>query len=216
MDGVRGTLLQSFDHISKLAYLNVLWIFFTLIGLGIVGFFPATVALYSIVRKWIQEPDQEMSLFSMFWNEYKNSFFPANKFGFLLLIIGFVLIIDLMIFSNLGTTIGYIISALLTTLLFVYTFMILFCLPVFVHFKGNTLGILKKALTLAIPLLPFSLLFLVLSTLLGVGLIFIPAAGIFFSGSLFAYANLKLFNTAIKRLESRKMHINTLTLQAKS
>ncbi|MEH7253744.1 DUF624 domain-containing protein, partial [Neobacillus niacini] len=57
----------------KVAYLNVLWISFTLVGLGLFGLFPSTGAMYTIVQKWLRKEPVE-KIFHTFWNIYKKEF----------------------------------------------------------------------------------------------------------------------------------------------
>ena len=40
------------EWVIRLVYLNFLWIGFSLLGLGILGIFPATSALFSVLRKY--------------------------------------------------------------------------------------------------------------------------------------------------------------------
>ena len=51
------------EWISRLFLLNILWVVFTIVGLGIFGFGPATAAMFAIVRKWIITPQEDFPLF---------------------------------------------------------------------------------------------------------------------------------------------------------
>lgn len=52
LTGWRGTLYRYMDWGMRLAYINILWLGGIILGLGVVGFFPATVAMLSVIRKW--------------------------------------------------------------------------------------------------------------------------------------------------------------------
>ena len=205
MDGIRGRILQFCDQLMTLAYLNILWIGFSLLGFIICGFFPATVAMYTLIRRDLTDSKLDSSLASEFWKEYKLCFRSANLFGYTFICFGTVLILDLIIFLNLNTVVGYVMASILTTLLIVYLLMTIFSLPVFVHFVGGTWKLVKKTSTLAIPLLPHALLFILASTLLLALFIIIPAAVVFFSGSILAWLNVKLFLSGIKRIEQKQL-----------
>ncbi|TSB45480.1 YesL family protein [Alkalicoccobacillus porphyridii] len=202
MTGVRERILNALENVSVLAYLNILWIIFTLLGLIVGGFFPATVAMYTLIRRWLQTAELE-SPFKAFWQEYKKHFWSANLYGYIFFLTGTVLVVDLMILASLGTTFGYIVTSILTTFTIVFLLMSVFCLPVFVHFKGKPLQLVRKSLQLAIPCLPYALLSLLLTAVLLLILFFVPAAGVFFSGSIVALLNMKLFLSAIQRLEQK-------------
>ncbi|MGY0702716.1 DUF624 domain-containing protein [Bacillus subtilis] len=53
-DGSLGRMLRFCEWIMRFAYTNLLWLFFTLLGLGVFGIMPATAALFAVMRKWIQ------------------------------------------------------------------------------------------------------------------------------------------------------------------
>ncbi|WP_396954475.1 DUF624 domain-containing protein, partial [Niallia sp.] len=53
MDGLFSRVYHWSNAIAKLMYVNALWMGCTFLGLGIFGFFPATAAMFSVVRKWI-------------------------------------------------------------------------------------------------------------------------------------------------------------------
>lgn len=51
--GTVGGIYHISNWIMRLAYVNFLWILFTLAGFIVFGFFPATIATFAVVRKWI-------------------------------------------------------------------------------------------------------------------------------------------------------------------
>ncbi len=51
--------------VTKFAYLNLLWIAFSLLGLGLFGLFPATAAMFAVVRKWING-EKDIPVFHVF------------------------------------------------------------------------------------------------------------------------------------------------------
>lgn len=56
--------------ITRFAYLNLLWIAFSLVGLGVVGFFPATAAMFAVVRKWVHG-EKDIPVFQVFGKTIK-------------------------------------------------------------------------------------------------------------------------------------------------
>lgn len=56
----------------KLAYVNLLWLLFTVAGLAVFGFMPATVSLFTIVRKW-QMKQAEVTVWNTFISIYKKN-----------------------------------------------------------------------------------------------------------------------------------------------
>src|SRR5690606_14573692 len=79
----------------KVAYINVLWILFSIVGLGIFGLFPATTAMYAVTRKLIIG-ESNFNIFSVFWGYFKKDFLKANGFGLIIVITAFILYFDFM------------------------------------------------------------------------------------------------------------------------
>src|SRR5690625_6342583 len=52
--GPMGGFYTLANWIMRLAYVNILWIAFSLVGIIILGFFPATIGMFTVIRKWIQ------------------------------------------------------------------------------------------------------------------------------------------------------------------
>lgn len=93
-DGSLGRMLRFCEWIMRFAYTNLLWLFFTLLGLGVFGIMPATAALFAVMRKWIQGQDN-VPVLKTFWQEYKGEFFRSNLLGAVLALIGVIIYIDL-------------------------------------------------------------------------------------------------------------------------
>lgn len=52
-------LAQYLEWIMKFAYLNILWLGFTLLGVGLFGFFPATMASFILLKRFVVEGETE-------------------------------------------------------------------------------------------------------------------------------------------------------------
>src|SRR5690625_1006749 len=93
-DNMTARLFRVCEIICKMAYVNVLWIIFTLFGLVAFGFFPSTVALFAVTRKWIMG-EHSIPVFTTFWSVFRQEFFKSTWLGIGLFIIGYILYIDL-------------------------------------------------------------------------------------------------------------------------
>src|SRR5690625_6019457 len=75
-----SALYRIMEWISRFAYIQILWLLFTLLGLGLLGFFPATISMLAVMRDWfLSKPDSP--IFRTFWSYYKKEFIRANLFG---------------------------------------------------------------------------------------------------------------------------------------
>ncbi|OZU88291.1 hypothetical protein CIL03_11595 [Virgibacillus indicus] len=173
--------------ITRLAYVNLLWVAFTILGLGILGLFPATAAMFAVVRKWMME-DEDIPIFKTFWKSYRIEFKKANVVGYILLLIGYVLFAELQILWAQENTVYFVASFGVLAIFFIYFIILLYLFPIFVHFNLKTFQYIKWPAIIGIihPLL---------TIVLGVGILFIhyltfvtlPALLFFFGGSVTAY-----------------------------
>src|SRR5699024_10685272 len=94
--------------VTRLAYVNFLWVTFIILGLGIFGLMPATTAMFGVVRKW--EMKEEIKVFPTFWKLYKQEFVKANVMGVILFLIGYLLVMEFQILRTQDSIIYYIVS----------------------------------------------------------------------------------------------------------
>ncbi|HET7580723.1 MAG TPA: YesL family protein [Bacillales bacterium] len=141
--GVIGKIYRIAEWIMLLAYANLLWILFTVVGVFIFGFFPSTVGLYSVVRKWILK-GSDIPVWKTFWGAFRSEFIKANLVGFAFLLIGGVIYVDLKFFQHSGGPIFFILSYLFMMILIIYLMMWLFLFPVYVHYELTVLQYIKQ------------------------------------------------------------------------
>lgn len=58
--------------VMRLAYLNVLWILFSLAGLVVFGLMPATAAMFTVAREWAKG-NTDAPVFSVFFGRLKRN-----------------------------------------------------------------------------------------------------------------------------------------------
>lgn len=79
--------------LARMMILNICWIILTLLGVGVFGIAPATVAMASIIHKWFSE-NKEVPIVKEFWKTYKKSFIKTNVLFLGWLLIGLFLYVD--------------------------------------------------------------------------------------------------------------------------
>lgn len=184
--GVMGVVHYISSWIMRLAYVNLLWLIFSGAGLIIFGLFPATTAMFSVIRSWIIH-DLDSPVFKTFWKSYKNEFVQSNVIGYFMLIIGYLLYIN---FTYLQTMTEHPASTLLLVIFFIFcltfSIILLYIFPVLVHYQLKMVDVIKSAFLVGL-LSPFYTLLMV-SGMAAVYLFisFIPGMIPFFSGSLIA------------------------------
>ncbi|MBM7094974.1 DUF624 domain-containing protein [Bacillus sp. H-16] len=144
----------------NIVYLNLLWFLFTLSGLILLGFFPATAALFAVLRRLIME-DEDQDIFKLFFINFKAEFVKSNLIGYLFLIVGIFLYIDLRVLQTLDNNLLQLTLASITFVIsVVYLLMLLYIFPIFVHFNFKFWEYPKRALILAIAR-PFQTIFMI-------------------------------------------------------
>ncbi|GGC76010.1 membrane protein [Thalassobacillus devorans] len=92
MKGTGAIIYVICDWLVRLALLNILWIGFSLLGAGILGFFPASVAGAALLNEWLS--GQRPAPLSFYWNMYKRTFTAANAIFIPALLIFVVLLLN--------------------------------------------------------------------------------------------------------------------------
>ncbi|WP_299092412.1 DUF624 domain-containing protein [uncultured Metabacillus sp.] len=197
-NGWTGGLFRICEWVTRLAYINLLWVFFTFVGFIIFGLAPSTVALFSIVRKWIMG-EKDISIFSSFWSIYKRELKKANKLWFSLVIIFFFMYIDWVLINSMSGFLHYFLLACFILIALLLTVVLIFIFPVYVHFEGTILHYYKSALLLGTSF-PFRtiLMGIAIGTCILVGLLF-PGVAILSFGSglsfVLMYVSYSIFTT---------------------
>jgi uncharacterized membrane protein YesL len=190
------------EWVTRLAYLNLLWIAFTLVGLIIFGVGPATIAMYTVTRKWLTE-SPDIPIFKTFFEAYKKEFRKGNVLGIILFSIGAILYVDFMVLDLLSQETS-ILKVIFSSLFVVFVMMLLYIFPVFVHYDIPLSKNFKYALIIGFtrPLYSLGMIIGALGAIT-ISLLHITII-IFFSGSFFALVMTAFALRAFKSLGNSK------------
>ncbi|MHC8517238.1 YesL family protein [Sporosarcina sp. ITBMC105] len=186
----------------ELAYINILWIVFTLIGLVAFGIFPATSSMFVVVRKLIKE-EESFKIFPAFWNAFRADFLKVNGFGLLFLTISYFFFFDFYFLQQNSGKLQFL-YPILIFILISGTVTFLFFFPVYAHFNLKFFQYIKQSFLIAITS-PIEVI-LIGATAVGIYFIttFIPGIIPLFPGSVFAYVATLISFRAFARIETRK------------
>lgn len=173
--------------ITRLAYLNILWVLFTIAGLLFFGIMPATVAMFAIVRKW-QRGENEVPVFTTFLGVYRKEFWKANSIGIILLLLGYFFSIQFQILGAQSALVYQMAQFSIVIVFALLTMLVIYLFPIYVHFDLKAMQYLKWPLIVSIvhPILTVFLLACIGLTGYFIFQVF-PAVLFFFGGSLSAY-----------------------------
>lgn len=185
--GVMSSVYRACDWVMKLAIANLLWIGFTLLGLVVLGAAPATVALFSIVRKWVMG-EKDIPIMKTFWQYYRKDFIKSNILGLLFFVIGFVLYVDFRFVLNYEGVWNIVLLIMVVAVCAAYLLTLAYFFPVYVHFELPGLkGYIKNAFLIGISQLPTTLLMIGGIFLSYVIFRFLPGSLLFYCASLISF-----------------------------
>ena len=185
------------EWITRFAYVNLLWIGFSLLGLVVLGISPATLAMFTIIRKWIMG-ESEIPVFQTFWNSYKKEFLKGNGLGIVIALLAYIIFIDLS-YIKLDT----IIQIPLYLITFAIAMTILYIFPVYVHYNVTFFQLFKNAFFIMMMNPLASIMMLIGFVALFFVMKFLPALLFFFGGSLSAGIIMSSCYLAFQRIEKK-------------
>ena len=194
------------NRMIELIYINLLWILFTILGLVIFGLFPATVAMFTIIRKRIIEDDSS-KIFQTFWQTYRKEFIKTNGFALIFYSVTYFLYYDFLFLQMNEGKLQFLYPVLI--LIFLSSFMcLLFFFPVYVHFDLKFFQYFKQSFLIALT----SPIEIIGMALCGVGIYVVvsifPGMIPLFPGSIYALLSITLSFRAFTRIANRKTAIS--------
>ncbi|MFB5660445.1 YesL family protein [Alteribacillus sp. HJP-4] len=184
---------------------NLLWVLFSALGLFVFGVFPATAALFAVLRTRIVDVKHEKSIpvIKQFWHHYKREFLRANLIGWMLTAAGFVLYVNVRVLQQLDASlINQMITIITYLLIFVYVLVLLYIFPLFVHFKLSTRQYVTYAFVMAIgkPLQTLSMIILLAGSIY----VFVKVPGLIpvFGGSVLGFIMMKMTSYSLPEKSS--------------
>ncbi|WP_182200314.1 YesL family protein [Paraliobacillus salinarum] len=160
-------LLVVFEWIWKAILLNWYWFAFTILGLGIFGFFPASIALFHVLRKWMRK-QTDIPVFKEFKRIYFKEWKQGNKIGFVFYGIAFFLYVDIQIVDQLMT--GFLANSLFILLWILFFILLLavgYFFAIYSHYELSNKVYLKQSFLFALTSLPTTILIILGFSLIG-------------------------------------------------
>lgn len=206
MGGYMGKLNTVMEWIARFFIVQLIWILFSVLGLIVVGIFPATFTMFAICRKWINK-QTDFSLFKTFWKLFQTSFFKTNILGYGIVAVGYSIFYYFRLFIGSNDTFQLVFFFIVSTISIIFIMTILFVIPVFVHFDIRLIQVMKFSLITAIsnPIQVITMaVVIVIFTMI---MIMFPGLFPFFSFSVLAYVLMWLANTAFINMERKALKL---------
>ncbi|WP_221566048.1 YesL family protein [Alkalihalobacillus sp. TS-13] len=190
----------------KAAYINLLWILFTCLGLVVFGLFPSTIAMFTVVQKWFKKKD--IRIFQTYWRMFRKEFIKGNGFGLIFLSLGYFLYYDFLLLQANHGSLQYL-YPILVFILFVYILTLLFFFTVYVHFQLSFFQYLKQAFLIAVVSPLETLLILAAIILMYIMITILPGIIPLFPGSILAFVTTWLSRRAFQKIKNKQVKQST-------
>lgn len=214
MTGLWGGFYRLSEKIMGLVILNLLWIMFTLVGLIFLGLFPATIATFTVIRKWIQK-EKDIPIFQTFFSAYKKDFLKGNVIAVILALIFYILYIDLQYLSVINATFYPVMLGVLVLAAAIFVVLTLYIIPVYVHFDLKLVQQFKYAILIGFTNLHVTIPLVAILAGLYYFFMKVPGFGPFFGVSVPAFvvmwfANLSFTILKVKKEKMTQSNENTI------
>ncbi|SDN08273.1 Uncharacterized membrane protein YesL [Fictibacillus solisalsi] len=183
---------------------NWCWFAFTAIGLGILGFFPASVALFTVVRKWMRN-DTDLPVVKAFRQIYFKEWKRSNGIGLFFYGIGLFLFVDIRIVGQVMTgLLASFLSILLYVLVLVLIAAIGYFFAIYAHYEMSNKGYIKQSFLFAMTSLPATIIIVIGLTFIGYVINQYPGLIPFISAVAPAFWIMRVCLSRFDALEGRK------------
>ncbi|MBP3952866.1 YesL family protein [Bacillus suaedae] len=204
MTGLMGSFYRVSVFISRLAYINLLWIFFSLVGLVVIGVMPATVAMFTVMRKWLDTED--VPIFKTFLQTYKSEFIKSNLYGLFFIFVGYILYVNFILAADQVIWMMVVRYCLLVvSILFITTLLLFF--PIYVRLELQGTQYIKTALLLGVAYPQYTCMIVIGIVGIQYMMMTLPGLTLFFAASLVSYFITRVVNIIFKVVERKKEHM---------
>lgn len=201
--GIAGGLYQIGTWIIRIFTLNLLWIFFSLLGLLIFGLFPATIAMYTVVRKWIKG-NKDIPILRNFWDSYRTNFLKANILGFIQFVIAYIIYIDYSFLDTLSGWSAVLLNMILISVFILFSVVLLFIFPVYVHYELKIFQYIRLSIIIGISY-PIQTILMLFCVVLCYVIIHVIPGFLLFSGSALSFFMMRIANDIFVKIEAKKI-----------
>ncbi|MDN4524138.1 YesL family protein [Fictibacillus fluitans] len=184
--------------IVRLFLLNTLWL---ICSLPIVTVFPATAALFGVLRDWRLQ--KEPPLVSGFWSHFKENLKQSLLIGWGLVLWVSALLLNVNIILQLGTVFRWMLLPVTVALLLGAVFVLLLSFPFMVHYELDLKSMIKNALYFVV-IQPHAAFFCLLLFSLSTGIIITMPFFLFIIISPTAWLMYRVCDQSFQKIENIK------------
>lgn len=128
------------DKIMDFLLLNFIWF---VSCLPIITIFPATAAMFGVVRSWLRK--EELSTTIMFFTLFKNNFKNGLLLGIVWTFLGCLFTFNIFVGFQMNGSIKIVLLPFLLIISILYLYTSIFIFPIMVNYHLNWMGIVKNS-----------------------------------------------------------------------
>lgn len=196
MDNLFNRLYTTMNTIVDLLFLNLLWV---IVSFPLFTFFPATAAMFGVVRKRVLQKDTE-GIFKTFFKLFKENFKKSFILSILWSILALFLFYDFFLIQPEASIFQLILFIVWAIAFVIFSAASLYIFPVMVHFELSLKQVIKNAFFFSL-MNPVVTMLMIISGAMGVFLFYKYPVFVFFITTLLATVIYQLaqgvFNQAI-------------------
>jgi uncharacterized membrane protein YesL len=188
-------LFKILEFVTAFFQLNILWLLFCL---PVITIFPATVAMYCVIRQWVLHKDY--SVFRAFFQYFKENFKQSFILGLIWIVFAGVFYLDFMLMKNLGTF-QYILLPVLSLIGIVILFITIFIFSTIANYNVNWLTAIKNSMFFSVRYFFVTLSVIVLFVLMAL-ILYTWSVTFLFIFCAFAYCNYYLCHLVFNKIQT--------------
>lgn len=208
--GYKGKLYRVSEFIATMAYLNILWIFFTFLGGVVLGIHPATIALFTNLKRW-REKGIELVSYKQFKQDFKQEFKKANILGLFLNILIMLTVVNGILLYLTYSSISPILFILFVISVFLVVVLLLYVYATYVYFKAPVITTIVYSIVIGMAHPWTTFLIIVFTFLIAVVIYSTSGLPIFFGVSAISYVIIKYACKVFTKIDRKTSKFKQLT-----
>lgn len=166
------------------AWLNLLFIGGTVVGLVLFGWGPSLTALFEVMQEVFKKNTWHLPIFRLFKEGYKKHFFEANLIGYMLFLVGAILYYIFTILPQLTDVLFFILSIPFGAVASVFVVVCIMIFPVIVRYGRYDIQSIKRGIIIGLAHIHYIFAFVGVLVVLAFLILLLPGFFIFFIFSL--------------------------------
>ncbi|MCR2822479.1 YesL family protein [Lederbergia panacisoli] len=142
---IDGGFYRFLEKFTNFFFLNLLWF---IMCIPIITIFPATAAMFGVVRQWVQKKDS--GVFKPFFSLFKENFLQSFLLGLVWFAFALMFYFNFMITWQMSGTVKVVMVSALSFICLFFLMTTVFLFPVMVHYKTRFTILIKNSFLFSI------------------------------------------------------------------